>query len=236
VIAPPVAGNDIYSVNENAVLNVSIPGVQGNDTDPNRVTPTSHVVQGPADGQLTLNTDGSFTYTPNAGFHGTDSFTYTDTDSTGLTSNVATATITVHQVNTGVATLSISDSTNGHTTTAPQVGDVLQANLGVDPDGGTNLSTATYQWLSNGVPIATAGFGSTYTLTSTDLGHTISVAAGYFDNAGFLNNSNSTATGTVIAPPVAGNDIYSVNENGVLNVSIPGVQGNDTDPNGVMPT
>ena len=43
---------------------------------------------------MTLNADGSFTYTPNANFNGTDSFTYKANDGTA-DSNVATVTITV---------------------------------------------------------------------------------------------------------------------------------------------
>ena len=34
----------------------------------------------PANGTLTLNSDGSFTYTPNTSFTGPDSFTYTVSD------------------------------------------------------------------------------------------------------------------------------------------------------------
>ena len=58
----------------------------------------------PAHGTLTINADGSFTYTPDVGFSGTDSFTYrlfttaTDTetdDSMDLFSDVVTVTITV---------------------------------------------------------------------------------------------------------------------------------------------
>jgi hypothetical protein len=37
-------------------------------------------VSGPAHGTLTLNADGSFTYTPAAGYSGTDSFTYVAND------------------------------------------------------------------------------------------------------------------------------------------------------------
>ena len=37
---------------------------------------TAAVVTGPANGSLTFNSDGSFTYTPNAYFNGTDSFSY----------------------------------------------------------------------------------------------------------------------------------------------------------------
>ena len=47
-----------------------------------------------ATARVTLNADGSFTYTPAANFNGTDSFTYTASDGTA-DSNVATVTITV---------------------------------------------------------------------------------------------------------------------------------------------
>ena len=40
------------------------------------------LVTGPAHGTLTLNADGSFTYTPTAGYTGTDSFTYKANDGT----------------------------------------------------------------------------------------------------------------------------------------------------------
>src|SRR6185369_13802690 len=52
----------------------------------------------PASGSLTLNANGSFTYTPNANFNGTDSFTYRANDGT-VNSNAATVTITVNAVN-----------------------------------------------------------------------------------------------------------------------------------------
>ena len=54
----------------------------------------------PANGTLSINPDGSFNYTPNAGFTGTDSFTYRAGDGTA-TSNVATAMITVNPVDQG---------------------------------------------------------------------------------------------------------------------------------------
>jgi hypothetical protein len=38
----------------------------------------------PSDGTVTVNADGTFTYTPNAGFQGTDTFTYTATDAVQL--------------------------------------------------------------------------------------------------------------------------------------------------------
>ncbi len=56
---------------------------------------TAQLVNGPSNGQLTLNSDGSFSYTPNAGFWGADSFTYTAGNGMA-TSKTATVTMTVN--------------------------------------------------------------------------------------------------------------------------------------------
>ena len=49
-------------------------------------------------GALTFNPDGSFTYTPNLNFNGTDSFTYKANDG-DVDSDIATVTLTVNAVN-----------------------------------------------------------------------------------------------------------------------------------------
>ena len=62
------------------------------DTDGDAVTVSQ--VSGPSDGTVTVNSDGSFTYTPNQGFVGQDSFTFKAND--GITdSTTATETIDV---------------------------------------------------------------------------------------------------------------------------------------------
>jgi VCBS repeat-containing protein len=95
----PVAQDDTYTTNEDTPLVVSAPGVLGNDSDVDgNELLTSVLVSGPAHGTLTLNPDGSFTYTPNPNFYGTDTFTYRAFDGE-LYSNVATVTITVSFVN-----------------------------------------------------------------------------------------------------------------------------------------
>src|SRR5439155_128949 len=76
----------------------SAPGVLANDTDPDGDTKTAVLVSGPLHGTLTLNANGSFTYTPAVNYNGPDSFTYKANDGT-LTSNVATVAITVVAVN-----------------------------------------------------------------------------------------------------------------------------------------
>jgi VCBS repeat-containing protein len=94
----PSAAADAYSTNEDTPLTVAAPGVLGNDTDPDGDTLTAALVSGPSHGTLTLNPDGSFTYTPAADYNGPDSFTYKATDGS-LDSNTATVSITVNPVN-----------------------------------------------------------------------------------------------------------------------------------------
>src|SRR6266542_4018533 len=72
----PVAGNASYSTDEDAVLTIPAPGVLANVTDADGNTLTAVLVTGPSHGTLTLNPDGSFIYTPNTNYNGTDSFTY----------------------------------------------------------------------------------------------------------------------------------------------------------------
>ena len=69
------------------------------------------LVSGPAHGSLTLNADGSFTYTPAANYNGPDSFTYKANDGQA-DSNVATVSINVGAVND--APVANADSIGGH--------------------------------------------------------------------------------------------------------------------------
>jgi VCBS repeat-containing protein len=96
--AAPVAYADgPFTVDEDSVLSVETPGVLDNDTDAEN-DPLTAVVEGdPANGTLNLNADGSFTYTPNPNFTGTDSFTYRANDG-AQDSGPATVTITVVEV------------------------------------------------------------------------------------------------------------------------------------------
>jgi len=109
----PVAVDDAFETGENAVLNVTAPGVLQNDSDPEmdpldvtEVNGTAADVDAqitlPSGALLTLNVDGSFEYDPNDVFDGlaggeedTDSFTYTVSDGNGGT-DTATVTITVN--------------------------------------------------------------------------------------------------------------------------------------------
>jgi len=82
----PVAAACAYSTAPGQALNIAAPGVLLNATDAENDPLTALWDSGPSNGTLVLNADGSFTYTPSAGFAGVDTFTYSATD--GLTSSV----------------------------------------------------------------------------------------------------------------------------------------------------
>ena len=113
-----MANNDPYSTNEDATLTVASPGVLGNDTSGSGLTAV--LVSGPAHGTLTLNSNGSFTYSPAANYNGSDSFTYKANDG-ALDSNVATVSLTVTPVNDAPVAANDSYSTSEDTplTVAP---------------------------------------------------------------------------------------------------------------------
>jgi hypothetical protein len=93
----PQANDDNYTVEPDTTLTVTAPGVLSNDTDADGDPMTAVLNTGPSRGTLDLSLDGSFTYTPNPGFTGSDSFTYVANDGTA-DSNVATVTISVSPV------------------------------------------------------------------------------------------------------------------------------------------
>ncbi len=69
----------------------------GNDTDPNGdpLSLNTTPVSGTTNGTVVINPDGTYTYTPDPGFTGTDQFTYTICDPDGLC-DTATVYITVN--------------------------------------------------------------------------------------------------------------------------------------------
>lgn len=103
----PQAHNDTYSVSASTTLTVTAPGVLGNDHDPDGNPLTTTLVNGPAHGVLAFQPDGSFTYTPTAGFSGTDNFTYQASDGSKV-SNVAVVGITINATNS--APVAVNDS------------------------------------------------------------------------------------------------------------------------------
>ena len=105
----PVANNDNYSMNQDTTLTVlPATGVLANDTDIDSPALSAVLVSGPTNAAaFGLNADGSFSYTPNPGFTGVDTFDYKADDGTD-DSNIATVTITVSDTQGPSVTCSVA--------------------------------------------------------------------------------------------------------------------------------
>lgn len=109
----PVAADDTYEFylasGETDFARTALQGVMNNDYDPDGapITATYKSGNGPTKGNLTFNSDGSFTYTPDPGETGTDTFDYEITDDYDTNSK-----------DTGTVTLTMladdPDGTKGH--------------------------------------------------------------------------------------------------------------------------
>lgn len=119
----PLALPDAYTCTGN--VGISVPagsGVKANDFDDAIASATVAVLANPANGSLTLNVDGSFTYTPNANYTGSDQFTYTLTDGNpvGLPvplTDVGTVTITVSDLIWFIDNSSVAGTEDGRLNT-----------------------------------------------------------------------------------------------------------------------
>ena len=92
VLVVSLVNGDTYSTAQNSPLTVAGPGVLANDTEIAGTTLTAVQVTGPAQGTLSLNANGGFTYTPTNSYSGPDSFTYQANDGAV---NLGTATVNI---------------------------------------------------------------------------------------------------------------------------------------------
>ncbi len=204
----PIAVDDRYDATEDTPLTVDAAhGVRANDIDTDH-TPyfnplTIQVVQGPAHGQLNVRPTGAFTYTPDADFNGTETFTYRAYDGK-FASNVATATINVAPVNDAPVALDdyfdavqdqplVVDAASGVLANDSDVdGDPLSAALVTRPANGTIafLPDGSFSYTPN------AGFAGTDTFT-------------YVTSDGTVDSRVATAN-IAVAPPAGGTKFYVV--------------------------
>ena len=177
---PPV--NDVGATPEDTPLNVAAPGVLGNDAG----ATSAVLVTGPSSGVVVLNADGSYLYTPNANFNGTDSFTYEAFFGAGSLGQ-ATVTITVTPVND--SPIAVNDAaivTVGGTVTIQVLGNDS------DPDGDVLTISAVTQGSKGTVTIVgtTVVYRPNLTATGVD-SFTYTVSDG-------VNTATATVTVTLI--------------------------------------
>ena len=148
-------------------------GVLTNDIGPEGYALSAELVSGPLHGQLQLGVDGSFSYTPDAGFVGVDRFTYRAV-SGDWQSDPAVVDITVR--GTVAPTLSVEGAPTGWVNQAPSVELAANAAGGIaaieyrEPNGAL--------WTTYAAPITVAAQGqSTYSTRSRDVFGNVSVGS-----------------------------------------------------------
>jgi VCBS repeat-containing protein len=159
--AAPTSTDDSFSTNEDVALSDN---VLTNDSDPQGTALTAILVSGPSHGALTLNANGSFSYTPAAHYFGGDSFTYKANDGQ-LDGNVATVTINVISVNDPPVAADDSVMTNQNTAVG---GNVLTNDS--DPVEGSPLTAVLQSGPAHGTVVLNANGTFTYTPVATYYG------------------------------------------------------------------
>jgi hypothetical protein len=184
---PPVATNSSISVVEDTAISSSLIAV-----DEESASLTYSIVDQPANGIVAIQAaSGAFTYTPDANFYGTDTFTFKVYDGAAY-SNLATVILTVQPVNdvpiANSQSLSILEDANMMT------GNVT----GTDADSNTSLS---YTLVSNGkkgnaILNSNGNGGFTYKPNANENGvDTFTFQA----SDGILNSQPATVTVTIAA-------------------------------------
>ncbi len=226
----PVAVDDDFTVLEDQQLVVPAPGPLANDTvadgDPLEfgVVPGS----GPSHGTLSgVNSTGAFTYTPDAGFAGTDSFQYRADDEVSV-SNTATVTITVDAVNTPP----VANDDQGALATDESTSIRALAN-DIDADGDTLTIAEIVDPPTHGLAaIFLNGTQLSYTPASGFVG-TDSLTYRATDGSAESNLATVTITVFAAIPSVAGDDAFPVEQDATLTVAAPGLLANDFSPRGL---
>ncbi len=178
----PQAGNDAWSLTAGTTLVVdAAQGVLANDSDPDYEALTAILVSPPKYGQLTLNSDGSFSYTPNENVCETDEFTYLASDGHGGTA-MATVVLNIQLA----PTVNVTDAGGAYngapfpaTATLTTSGNTQVASLGgVSPTLAYYLGSLTTEQLATAtaLPGAPSAVG-TYTVVASFGGSADYVAA-----------------------------------------------------------
>jgi len=146
-----------------AALGVNDLLIASNDVDGDTLTVTTTPIAAPSNGLLVLNSDGTFTYTPNANFFGTDAFTYEITDGNGGTAQ-ATVMIDVTSVNDAPTVSGSAIALDEDIPYAATLGvnDLLINSVDIDGDTLT-VSSTPVTGPSNGVLILSGTGTFTYT-------------------------------------------------------------------------
>ncbi len=199
----PTAEDDAASLSEDRSVTID---VLANDTDPENDDLTVTSISRPSNGSATLNSDGTITYTPNANYHGSDSFTYRareDHDGQGVpeltSARPAAVSLTIDGVNDAptFASATAERSVPGSAQEGDRVGAPLTA---TDIDTGDTLSYELQGADASSFDIDNSG---QITVATTNIASqdTYSVTVEARDRAG--ETATIEVTITVMASPAA---------------------------------
>jgi hypothetical protein len=138
---PPVAVDDATSTAFETPINVA---VLGNDSDPDGDALTVTNASDPTNGTTSINPDGTVHYTPDAGFSGSDTFTYEISDGHGGT-DTATVTVTVEPDNANPPPTSNAGADKGGTE-----GSAISLDGTVTNEPGTDTVSQTWSYALGG--------------------------------------------------------------------------------------
>ncbi len=219
---PPSVVNQTPTVNEDGSLTGD---VLSGASDPDGDALTAILITQAGHGVAVVNADGSYRYTPNADFNGTDCFTFAATDGVS-TSGFATVCVTVAAVNDAPVAGNDSYSTPKNTTLVVDAAGVLGNDTDADDDA---LSAVLVSGVGHGALTFSPDGSFVYTPAGNFVG---SDSFSYKATDGALDSGVATVTievtGSTNSAPVAVNDTYTVAEDDSLEVAAPGVLGNDT--------
>ncbi len=212
----PTVGNNSVTTE----YNVPVGGtVVGTDADGDTLSYTKG--SEPENGTVTVNADGTWTYTPNAGYSGSDSFTVTVSDGRGGIA-VSTVTVTVNPniapaVGNYTATAEHNASVSGTVVGSDVDGDSLTYSKGSDPTNGTVTVSADGTWTYT--PNTDYSGSDSFTVTVTDehgattvstVNVTVNAKPNTSPTVGNYNVTteyNTPATGTVAGTDVDGDTL-----------------------------
>ncbi|MEZ6120177.1 MAG: tandem-95 repeat protein [Pirellulaceae bacterium] len=230
-VAAPIAASDVYSVAEDATLQISAAnGLLANDVDPQGDTLVPVVVNSPSNGTLTLQSDGGFTYQPDADFFGSDQFSYYVTDGV-QNSETVTVDITV----TSVADAPTAGNDQATVLEDSSVTVPVTAN-DVDPDGALDVTTVQITTPpANGSVVVNANGSVEYTPDANFFGtDTFSYTVRDQEDAVSAPAQVTISVTAVNDAPVATNDLVATRRGQSRTISL---LTNDTDVDGsVDPT
>lgn len=226
----PTPVNDNYQLDEDTTLNIAASnGLLNNDSDPEgddiRVDP--NLVHPPSNGTVNISENGSFSYTPNNNFFGSDTFRYTLLDINNLSSQ-ASVTLTINNVNDApIATDDVAQTDENQAVSI----DVLANDSDIENDTLTVI-TAVVAAQNQGTVVINTDNTLTYTPASnfsgtSNINYQISDNQGATANAIVMVNVNNNNQA-----PIATDDNYSLNEDQALNAdgtSRPLLIANDSD-------